>query len=51
MSSAHNTWRRHPFVLGRHCLATASFGGLLASMFVEGQTYELQDVSSSRYDG
>jgi hypothetical protein len=51
MSLAGKTWRRHPLVVGHRYSARASFQGRTGSMFIEGRSYELLDVTYSHYDG
>lgn len=51
MSLAGKTWRRHPLVLGHRYSARISFQGRPGSMFIEGHSYDLLDVTYSHYDG
>jgi hypothetical protein len=51
VNSAGKAWRQHPFVLGHHYSARASFQGFPESTFIEGHSYELLNVGYSRYDG
>lgn len=51
MRLAGKTWRKHPLVIGHRYAARMSFQGVPGSMFIEGHSYELLDVSYSHYDG
>ena len=51
MTIVGKTWRRHPFVLGHRYVAMLSFHGRTGSMFMEGHSYKLVDVTYSHYDG
>jgi hypothetical protein len=50
-SSTGKACRPHSLVLGRRYSARASFQGRPGSDFIEGHSYELVDVTYSRYDG
>jgi hypothetical protein len=50
MSTAHSTWREHPFEIERSYKAKKTFDGFASSSFVAGQTYIFVDVGWSHYN-
>ena len=50
MSSAHTTWRSHPFRAGLAYLALETFGEASGERFLTGRTYVFESAAYSHYD-
>ena len=50
MSSAHTTWRSHPFKTGLPYLALQTFGEASGEQFQVGRIYVFENAAHSHYD-
>jgi hypothetical protein len=50
MDAYMNTWREHPFLVGKAYVASQTFNGFPLSEFVAGRSYILKGVGYSSYD-
>ena len=50
MSSAHTTWRSHPFKTGLPYLALQTFGEASGEQFHAGRIYIFENAAHSHYD-
>jgi hypothetical protein len=51
MSSAHSTWRSHPFKTGRAYVALETFGEASGERFEADRAYVFENAAFSHYDG